>query len=148
MLLFLGLISFWWFLLQPRGGGKDSPPLVTTSKIFPKLPFVGVISEFLKNPNEMMKRCYADYGQVFTIPVSKRVEWRRVLYRTVFWSRLGARVSLFWQCLLGRTVVYNDYKLTLLCCCHYYQIFHQRMTFLIGPEAQELFFKANDDTLS
>jgi hypothetical protein len=70
----LGLISIWWLLLRPRGGGKDSPPLVTKSKIFPNLPLVGVISEFLKNPNEMMKRCYADYGQVFTIPVRKRVE--------------------------------------------------------------------------
>jgi sterol 14-demethylase len=28
------------------------------------------------------------------------------------------------------------------------KIFHKRLTFLIGPEAQELFFKANDDTLS
>ena len=28
------------------------------------------------------------------------------------------------------------------------QIFHQRLTFLIGPEAQELFFKSGDDVLS
>jgi sterol 14-demethylase len=28
------------------------------------------------------------------------------------------------------------------------QIFHKRLTFLIGPEAQEIFFKANDDVLS
>ncbi|EEC43025.1 predicted protein [Phaeodactylum tricornutum CCAP 1055/1] len=27
-------------------------------------------------------------------------------------------------------------------------IFHKRLTFLIGPEAQEIFFKANDDVLS
>jgi hypothetical protein len=64
----LGLILFWFFALRPRGGGKNSPPLVT-SKVVP-FPLVGVICEFLKNPNEMMKRCYKDYGQVFTIPVS------------------------------------------------------------------------------
>lgn len=28
------------------------------------------------------------------------------------------------------------------------QIFHKRLTFLIGPEAQEIFFKASDDVLS
>jgi hypothetical protein len=67
--LALGLITLWWFLLRPRGGGKGSPPLVTESKLMP-IPFVGVVSEFLKSPHEMMKRCYNDYGQVFTIPVS------------------------------------------------------------------------------
>jgi len=89
-----GLITFWWFLLRPRGGGKDSPPLVTASTVV-RVPLFGVIAEFLSNPNEMMKRCYKDYGQVFTIP-----------------------------------------------------IFHKRMTFLIGPEAQSLFFKSGDDVLS
>lgn len=89
-----GLITFWFFLLRPRGGGKDSPPLVTASTVV-RLPLVGVIAEFLKNPNEMMKRCYKDYGEVFTIP-----------------------------------------------------IFHKRITFLIGPEAQSLFFKSGDDVLS
>ncbi len=29
-----------------------------------------------------------------------------------------------------------------------FQIFHKRLTFLIGPEAQELFFKSGDDVLS
>ena len=43
----------------------------------------------------MIKRCYKDYGSVFTIPV-----------------------------------------------------FHKRLTYLIGPEAQEIFFKASDDVLS
>jgi len=64
------LVAFWWFLLRPRGGGKGSPPLVTESKAFPYLPFVGVIAEFLKSPNDMMTRCLKDYGSVFTIPVS------------------------------------------------------------------------------
>jgi hypothetical protein len=67
--LAVGLAAFWWFLLRPRTGGKNSPPLVTSSSVVP-IPLVGVIGEFLKNPNEMMKRCYKDYGQVFTIPVS------------------------------------------------------------------------------
>eukprot|EP00529_Nitzschia_sp_RCC80_P041347 CAMPEP_0113490414 /NCGR_PEP_ID=MMETSP0014_2-20120614/27034_1 /TAXON_ID=2857 /ORGANISM="Nitzschia sp." /LENGTH=480 /DNA_ID=CAMNT_0000384185 /DNA_START=79 /DNA_END=1521 /DNA_ORIENTATION=- /assembly_acc=CAM_ASM_000159 len=89
-----GVAAFWWFLLRPRGGGKDSPPLVTSSRVVP-IPLVGVIAEFLKHPNNMMKRCYEDLGQVFTIP-----------------------------------------------------IFHKRLTFLIGPEAQELFYKSGDDVLS
>ena len=63
------LVALWWFLLRPRGGGKGSPPLVTESKVFPMVPFVGVISEFLKSPNDMMARCLKDYGSVFTIPV-------------------------------------------------------------------------------
>lgn len=65
----VALFSIWWLLLRPRSGGKDSPPLVTASTVV-RIPIVGVIAEFLKNPNEMMKRCYKDYGQVFTIPVS------------------------------------------------------------------------------
>jgi len=69
------LVTVWWFLLRPRGGGKGSPPLVTESKVFPMLPLVGVISEFLKSPNDMMKRCVKDYGSVFTIPVSS-LSWR------------------------------------------------------------------------
>jgi hypothetical protein len=63
------LVLVWWFALRPRGGGKGSPPLVTESKVFP-IPFVGVISEFLKSPNDMMTRCLKDYGSIFTIPVS------------------------------------------------------------------------------
>lgn len=70
------------------------PPLVAASTVV-RIPIFGVLAEFLSNPNEMMKRCYKDYGEVFTIP-----------------------------------------------------IFHKRITFLIGPEAQSLFFKSGDDTLS
>lgn len=115
--LALGLIAFWWFALRPRRGGKDAPPLVTESKVVP-FPLIGVIGEFLKSPNDMMKRCYDDYGQVFTIPVSM----------TLFiWSNIEALRSTH---------------------TFFMQIFNQRMTFLIGPEAQELFFKANDDTLN
>jgi len=88
------LVLFWWFLLRPRRGGKDSPPLITASTVV-RIPLFGVIAEFLKSPNDMMKRCYKNYGPVFTIP-----------------------------------------------------IFNQRITFLIGPEAQSLFFKSGDDVLS
>lgn len=43
------LAGFLWFLLRPRSGGKNSPPLVTTSSVVP-IPLVGVIFEFLKTP--------------------------------------------------------------------------------------------------
>jgi hypothetical protein len=67
----LGVVSVWWLLFRPRTGGKDAPPVVLSSTVV-KVPLVGVLAEFLKSPNEMMKRCYQDYGSVFTIPVSKR----------------------------------------------------------------------------
>jgi hypothetical protein len=65
----LGVVSVWWLLLRPRTGGKDAPPMVLSSTVV-KLPLVGVLVEFLKSPNDMMRRCYQDYGAVFTIPVS------------------------------------------------------------------------------
>ena len=93
--LALGLIAFWWFALRPRRGGKDAPPLVTESKVVP-FPLIGVIGEFLKSPNDMMKRCYDDYGQVFTIPVSM----------TLFiWSNLEALRST-------HTLLYVDFQPT------------------------------------
>lgn len=77
--LALGLIAFWWFFLRPRGGGKDAPPLVKESKVVP-LPFIGVVGEFLKSPNDMMRRCYDDYGKIFTIPVSKPSNRRKIKF--------------------------------------------------------------------
>ena len=66
-------VLFWAFVLRPKRNGSNIP-IVTESNIvlfgFFKLPLIGVISEFLKSPNEMMKRCVQDYGPVFTIPVS------------------------------------------------------------------------------
>jgi hypothetical protein len=64
----IALVAFWFFLLRPRKGGKDAPPVVTWSPVVP-IPVIGVICEFFKGPNDMMKRCYKDYGPVFTIPV-------------------------------------------------------------------------------
>lgn len=88
----LGLfVSVFLFLLSPRRGGRNAPPLAKNNS----LPLVGVIREFFSSPNTMIQRCHRDYGPVFTIP-----------------------------------------------------IFHKRLTYLIGPEAQKLFFTASDDELS
>ena len=66
----LALISILSLLIiSPRfKGSKNAPPLVTSSSIVP-IPLFGVIAEFFKSPNNMIKRCYKDYGPVFTIPV-------------------------------------------------------------------------------
>lgn len=85
------LVALWWFVLRPRGGGKGSPPLVTESKVFPMIPFVGVISEFLKSPNDMMTRCLKDYGSVFTIPVSAVA----VVLLVILVARSAQRLRLF-----------------------------------------------------
>lgn len=68
--MFLQLIAavtflIWYFVLRPRTGGKNAPPLVTSSGV----PIVGVLMEFFKSPNTMVNRCVNDYGSVFTIPV-------------------------------------------------------------------------------
>jgi len=56
-------------IISPRfKGGKDAPPVVTNSPVVP-IPLIGVIAEFFKSPNTMIKRCYKDYGPVYTIPV-------------------------------------------------------------------------------
>ena len=71
--LALGFIGFVWYcFIRPRYivGGKNGPTVVTTSPVV-NIPFIGVIAEFLKGPNDMMTRCYKDYGSVFTIPVSR-----------------------------------------------------------------------------
>lgn len=63
------LLILYLAILRPRGGGKDGPPMVLESPVFP-IPVIGVILEFFVSPNTMVKRCYRDYGPVFTIPVS------------------------------------------------------------------------------
>ena len=65
---FVSSILFYVFLLRPRTGGKNAPPTVTSSPVVP-LPFIGVLGEFFKSPNTMVKRCCQDIGSVFTIPV-------------------------------------------------------------------------------
>ena len=65
----LVLLVLYLAVLRPRRGGKDAPPMVLESPVFP-IPVIGVIMEFFASPNSMVKRCYKDYGPVFTIPVS------------------------------------------------------------------------------
>ena len=69
-------LLFAFFVLRPRTkGGKNGPPVVTTSPVC-GLPVVGTIVEFGKSPVKMVKRCYDDYGPVFTVPVSFNVEYK------------------------------------------------------------------------
>lgn len=91
----LVLIALVTFFLRPRKSKtKNAPPMVLSSPVV-KIPLIGQILEFGQSPVKMTRRCYDQYGPVFTIPMA-----------------------------------------------------HKRLTFLIGPEAQEAFCKANDDTLS
>ena len=63
------ITSLAMIIISPRfKGGKDAPPVVTQSTVVP-IPLIGVIAEFFKSPNTMIKRCYKDYGPVYTIPV-------------------------------------------------------------------------------
>ena len=62
-------LLFAFFVLRPRSkGGKNGPPVVTTSPVC-GLPVVGTIVEFGKSPVKMVQRCYEEYGPVFTVPV-------------------------------------------------------------------------------
>ena len=64
-----------FFILRPRAkGGSSAPPIVTTSPVC-GVPVVGTIVEFGKSPVKMVKRCYDEYGPVFTVPVSVLVFW-------------------------------------------------------------------------
>jgi len=78
----LFLFALYLAVLRPRRGGKDAPPMVLSSPVFP-IPVIGVILEFFKSPNEMVKRCYRDYGPVFTIPV-RNMECVVILYYYFF----------------------------------------------------------------
>jgi len=83
------------YFLRPRHSKHPkAPPMVLSSPIF-KIPLIGQILEFGASPVKMTRRCYDQYGPVFTVPMA-----------------------------------------------------HKRLTFLIGPEAQEAFCKANDKALS
>lgn len=89
----LGLASILaFFFLLPKRVGKDAPPIVKSTS---SIPILGTALEFGASPMNMVRRCYEEYGPVYTVP-----------------------------------------------------ILNNRMTFLIGPEAQEPFFKLNDDVLS
>jgi hypothetical protein len=64
--LAIAVFLVWYFLLRPRRGGPNGPPMVSSNN---RLPIIGVLVEFFKSPNTMVQRCYQDYGGVFTIPV-------------------------------------------------------------------------------
>jgi hypothetical protein len=72
--VFVGL----WLLLRPRRGGPKAPPMVLNSPVVP-IPFIGCILEFAKSPVKMVRRCYDDYGPVYTVPVSTRAFLREIL---------------------------------------------------------------------
>ena len=57
-------------LLRPRRAkNSDAPPMVLSSPVA-KIPIIGPAIEFGLSPVKMTKRCYEQYGPVFTIPVS------------------------------------------------------------------------------
>jgi hypothetical protein len=64
--LVIGLV-FLYFTLPRKASNSDAPPMVTSSL---KIPLIGNIIEFGMSPVKMVFRCYADYGPVFTVPVS------------------------------------------------------------------------------
>lgn len=47
----------------------DAPPMVLSSPVV-KIPIIGQALEFGMSPVKMTKRCYDQYGPVFTVPVS------------------------------------------------------------------------------
>lgn len=66
ILCFLGLLYF----LRPRKAHQsDAPPMVLSSPVV-KIPLIGQAIEFGMSPVKMTKRCYDQYGPVFTVPVS------------------------------------------------------------------------------
>mmetsp|Transcript_65429 Transcript_65429/g.76881 ORF Transcript_65429/g.76881 Transcript_65429/m.76881 type:complete len:480 (+) Transcript_65429:215-1654(+) len=81
-----------YILLRPRKGAQGAPPCVQPTS---KIPVLGSCIEFGASPMKMVKRCYEEYGPVFTL-----------------------------------------------------NIFHKRLTFLVGPEAHEPFFKLGDNVLA
>jgi bacteriorhodopsin len=57
-----------WLIVRPRKGGPKAPPMVLSSPIMP-IPYIGMAIEFGKSPVKMVRRCLAQYGPVFTVPV-------------------------------------------------------------------------------
>ena len=68
LLVPLLLITSLLFLRPRKSGRKDAPPLITTSPVS-SVPLLGPAIEFGKSPVKMVRRCYDDYGPVFTVPV-------------------------------------------------------------------------------
>lgn len=63
----LAILSLFLYITIPRKAkNRDAPPMVTSS-----IPLIGTVIEFAKSPVKMVRRCYDDYGPVFTVPVSE-----------------------------------------------------------------------------
>lgn len=114
--IFLALYAIWYFLLRPRPGGKDAPPLVTSSTVY-NIPIFGVMAEFFSSPNTMMTRCYKDYGNIFTIPIGpKRLtvllgsEAQELLFRSSDDVLSINEVYSFMKPVFGPDVVYDAPK--------------------------------------
>jgi hypothetical protein len=60
-------LIFLYFTLPRKASNSDAPPMVKSSI---KIPLIGQIIEFGMSPVKMVFRCYAEYGPVFTVPVS------------------------------------------------------------------------------
>ena len=110
-----------------------------------RIPLIGQILEFGISPVKMVQRCYEAYGPVYTVPVSYNVSCCIVSCYVVLCYCI-AIICVFGILLLSKSipmlnaiVIHSFFKL---------QMGKVRMTFLIGPEAQEAFCKASDEVLS
>lgn len=68
LVLFLVLL---YFLFPRSAKNSDAPPMIESTI---KIPLIGQIIEFAKSPVKMVERCYRDYGPVFTVPVSDKLQ--------------------------------------------------------------------------
>jgi len=60
--------------IRPRHAKQsDAPPMVLSSPVV-KIPLIGQVLEFGMSPVKMTKRCYDQYGPVFTVPVSVHIQ--------------------------------------------------------------------------
>lgn len=57
-----------WLLVRPRKGGPNAPPMVLSSPVV-AIPYIGMAIEFGKSPVKMVRRCLAQYGPIYTVPV-------------------------------------------------------------------------------
>jgi hypothetical protein len=65
-----------WLIVRPRKGGPNAPPMVLSSPVV-RIPYIGMAIEFGKSPVKMVRRCLAQYGPVFTVPVRTNLTGRK-----------------------------------------------------------------------
>jgi len=61
-------LAFLYFLRPRKAKVVDAPPMVLYSPVV-RIPLIGQALEFALSPMNMVKRCYEQYGPVFTVPV-------------------------------------------------------------------------------